>query len=273
MAATFVVVPEWQGSVSSRAMRLMDGAEAIRGDLPSARTVVVDVPLEAGEAQDSKVSRFTSIQLVRDRQAQALASIDGLVVTIGGDCGVELAAISRATDLDDEIAVVWFDAHPDLNTPDSSTSAAFTGMVLRTLVGDGPSGLVPARPVTPANVVLVGAREFDPPEDDYLPGSGIRSLDVSEATATTVVDAVASTGADRIYVHIDLDVLDPVELAGLDSPVPFGLEASVLVETIRALRARFDLVGAGITQFAPASPEHAVDDLPTILRIIGAIAG
>ena len=252
-------------------MRLMDGAEAIRGDLPSARTVLVDVPLEAGEAQDSRVSRFTSIQLVRDRQAQALASIDGLVVTIGGDCGVELAAIGRATDLDENVAVIWFDAHPDLNTPESSASAAFTGMVLRTLVGDGPAGLVPARPVPPSNVLLVGAREFDQPEEDYLPGSGIRSLEVSEATADAVVEAIAAMGAKRIYVHIDLDVLDPAEIAGLDSPVPFGLESVVLVETIRALRGRFELVGAGITEFAPASADHAVDDLPTILRIIGAL--
>ncbi|MCU1550632.1 MAG: arginase family protein [Glaciihabitans sp.] len=249
----------------------MDGAAAIRGDLPSARTVVVDVPLEAGEAQDSRVSRFTSIQLVRDRQAQALASIEGLVVTVGGDCGVELAAVSRATDVDENVAVVWLDAHPDLNTPQSSPSAAFTGMVLRTLLGEGASGLVPARPLKPGNVVLVGAREFDEPEDSYVRDAGIRSLDVGDATSETVVDAVAATGATRIYIHIDVDVLDPADFAGQDSPVPFGLQAGALVELIRALRAKFDLIGAGLTEFAPASAEQAADDLPTILRIIAAL--
>ncbi len=51
----------------------------------------------------------------------------------------------------------------------------------------------------------------------------------------------------------------------------FGVRASTLVETIRALVARFPLAGAGITEFAPASPDDAVEDMPTILRLIGAL--
>jgi arginase len=101
--------------------------------------------------------------------------------------------------------------------------------------------------------------------------AGIRSLDVGDATSETVVDAVAATGATRIYIHIDVDVLDPADFAGQDSPVPFGLQAGALVELIRALRAKFDLIGAGLTEFAPASAEQAADDLPTILRIIAAL--
>src|ERR1700733_13581685 len=101
MAATFVVVPQWQGSGSTRAMRLVDGADAIRGDLPSASTVVVAVPLEAGEAQGTGVSRFSSIQLVRDRQAMTLSTVEGVAITIGGDCGTELAAVEHAADQGD----------------------------------------------------------------------------------------------------------------------------------------------------------------------------
>src|SRR6187431_364480 len=141
MPATFVVVPQWQGSGSSRAMRLVDGAEAIRGDLPSASTRVVEIPLEAGDAQGSGVHRLSSIELVRDRLVESLRNVTGPAITIGGDCGVELAAISHIGDRD--VAVVWFDAHPDLNTPESSPSSAFTGMVLRTLLGDGHASLVP----------------------------------------------------------------------------------------------------------------------------------
>ena len=80
-----------------------------------------------------------------------------------------------------------------------------------------------------------------------------------------------ATGAERVYLHIDLDVLDPSDMAGLGYPEPFGVRATVLVETIKALLARFPLAGAGITEFAPASPDDAVEDLPTILRLIGAL--
>lgn len=270
MAATFVVVPQWQGSGSSRAMRLVDGAEAIRGDLPSASTRLVDVPLEAGDNQGSAVHRLSSILLVRDRLAQTLSEVPGTAITIGGDCGVELAAIGRVAEQD--VAVVWFDAHPDLNTPESSSSGAFTGMVLRALLGEGAPQLVPAVPLAPERVVLVGARSFDPAEDAYIAERGIRGLSAAEAGPEAVVAAVEATGAASVYIHIDLDVLDPGDFAGLGAPEPFGIRATVLVETLRALLARFPLAGAGITEFAPPSVADAVEDMPTILRIIGALS-
>jgi arginase len=251
-------------------MRLVDGAEAIRGDLPTASTITVSVPLEAGESQGTAVSRFSSIQLVRDRQAMALSTLSGIAITIGGDCGAELAAVAHVAD-DGEIALIWFDAHGDLNTPASSSTSVFNGMVLRTLLGDGEPGLVPARPVTPAEVILVGARELDPAEDEYLSASGIPLLDAGTVTTKSLLAAVKKTGASRVYIHIDLDVLDPAEFDGLDSPVPFGLSVAALVDLIRGVRSEFELVGAGITEFAPTSPDHAESDLPTILRIIGAL--
>jgi arginase len=253
-------------------MRLVDGAEAMRGDLPTAGTVVVAVPLEAGESQGTGVSRFSSIQLVRDRHAMTLSTIEGLAITIGGDCGVELAAVSHVAD-QGEIALIWFDAHADLNTPASSPSSVFNGMVLRTLLGDGAAGLVPARPVAPGNVILVGARELDPPEEEYLAESGITLIEVDSLTPKRLVDAVKKTGATRVYIHVDFDVLDPAELEGLDSPVPFGVTAATLIESIRAVREKYELVGAGLTEFTPTSPEQAESDLPTILRIIGALSG
>ncbi len=270
MTARFLVVPQWQGSGSARAMRLVDGAEAIGGDLPAASTVRVDVPLEAGDAEGTSVLRYSSIALVRDRLARALAEGQGPAITIGGDCGVELAAIAHAAS--PEVAVVWFDAHADLNTPETSLSGAFHGMVLRTLLGDGPAGLVPEKPLAPERLILVGARAFDLAEDDYVAAHGVTSIPADGVTAAALIAAVESTGATRVYVHIDVDVIDPSEIAGVGFPEPFGIPASDLVAAVRGLTERFPLAGAGITEFAPSSPEDAVEDLPTLLRLIGALA-
>ncbi|TQL48536.1 arginase [Homoserinimonas aerilata] len=270
MAASFYVVPQWQGSGSSRAMRLADGAAAIRGDLPSASTTVIDVPAEAGDAQDTGVHRLSSIAAVRDRLADALASRREPAITIGGDCGVELAAIEHAA-RGRTLAVVWFDAHADLNNPEGSPSSAFHGMVLRTLLGDGPEALLPQHPLAAEQVVLAGTRALDDGEQEYIETTGIRMLGPLELGPDALVTAVEATGADSVYLHIDLDVLDPGIVEGLGYPVPFGLTAATLVESIRALRRRFEFAGAGITEFAPASREQAEGDLPTILRIIGAL--
>ncbi|MDO9395338.1 MAG: arginase family protein [Herbiconiux sp.] len=276
MSAVFVVVPEWQGSGSSRAMRLIDGADAVRGDLPASATRTVEVPAGAGEALETGVHRYSSITVVADALGAELAEavVDGSVpIVIGGDCGVEFAAVRHAVQGSAEpVALVWFDAHPDLNTPESSPSGAFHGMVLRTLLGGGPTALAPEAVLGPDRVVLAGTRAFDEAEADFAAVAGIPVVSPAELqTSDALLAAVRATGARRVYLHVDLDVIDPGEMNGIAFPEPFGVGVAELTAGIRALREEFDLVGAGITEFAPATPEAAVDDLPAILRIVSAL--
>jgi arginase len=224
----------------------------------------VAVPLEAGDDQGTGVARFSSLQLVRERVRDTLGELDDVAVVIGGDCGVSSAAIAHAADRHENVALVWFDAHPDLNSTESSPSGAYAGMVLRSIIDEQ---LVPAE-----RVLLAGARSWDPGEDSFAAEAGIHSLTVDELSDPTVlVDAVAATGAQAVYLHIDLDVLDPSEIAGLLDPEPFGLSATALVAAIKALRARFALAGATIAAYAPAGDGDIADDAPTILRLIAAL--
>lgn len=264
MAVTFVVVPQWQGSPSSRAMRQVEGAAAIREDLPRGATRDVAVPLEAGDDQSTGIARFSSLQLVRERLTDVLGELDGPAIVIGGDCAVSAAAIAHAA-RDGDTAVVWFDAHPDLNSPQTSPSGAFAGMVLHSIVDDG---VVPAE-----RVFLAGARHWDPGEEAFAAEAGIRAFEVDElADPSALVEAVAASGAASVYLHVDLDVLDPSELAGLLDPEPFGLSASGLVAAIKALTAKLPLSGATLAAYAPGSEESRIDDAPTLLRIVGALA-
>ncbi|WP_158863134.1 arginase family protein [Leifsonia sp. AG29] len=276
--ASFLVVAQWQGSGSSRAMRLIDGADAIRGDLPVSATHVVPVPAAAGEALETGVNRYSSLSLVRELAAAELALLDGPVVTVGGDCGADLAGVQHAlaTNEPGTVAVVWFDAHGDLNTVESSPSGAFHGMVLRALLGDGPEGLASTGPTVldPSRLVLVGTRALDDGESAFVDETGIRVVAPAELEDPAgLVRAVEATGAERVYLHVDLDVLDPAAIDGIGYPEPFGVQPDRLTDAIRALRGRFELVGAGLTEFAPDSPEAAGRDLPVILRILGALTG
>ncbi|WP_308799711.1 arginase family protein [Agromyces silvae] len=276
MPATFVVVPVWQGSVSARAMSHADGAAAIQGDLPSAATIVVDVPVEAGDALGTGVQRYSAILRVRERTEQALASVSGLPITIGGDCGASVAAVADASRrTGGDLAVLWLDAHPDLNTPESSPSGGFGGMTLRAIAGDGAEGLtlVDDLRVAPGRLVIGGARAFDDEERRFIDEHGVQTLTVEDLSdPTLVIAALEATGASRVFVHVDLDVLDPSALAGLSYPMPFGVDATTLVALVREVTARFPLAGAAIAGFAPGTPEAANDDLPTILRLVGALA-
>lgn len=285
----FLIVPQWQGSPAARAMHLVDGAEAIAGDLPRARTVRVEVPTSAGEALDTGIRRYSALSRTADAVRDALAAgapdtrtpegstpaadLDAAAapteaaapaepaLVVGGDCGVG-----------DRLAVVWFDAHGDLNSPASSPSGAFAGMALRAVIDDLP--LPSGGPIVPAErVILAGARELDDAEETAAMDAGVLRLSVEDLDGPErLADAVAATGATALYIHVDLDVLDPAVISGVGLPVPFGLSLDALLRSIAAARARVPLVGASIAGFAPASPAAAVDDLGTILRVVGALA-
>ena len=264
----FLVVPQWQGSPAARAMLLVDGASAIAGDLPRASTTVLDVPVEAGESLGTGVRRLSS--LLRTREQVVAAGTDGTVV-IGGDCSVTVAALAALPGGTDDVAVVWFDAHADLHTPQTSPSGAFSGMALRAVLGEGEPQVVLSPGIPRDRVVAVGMRNLDDAEVDVL--DDLVQLSVEDlACADALADAVASTGARRVWVHIDVDVLDPAEFAGVSSAVPFGLTPGTVSTAIRTLRERVPLAGATIAGFAPRSPSDAVDDLGALLRLIGALA-
>ncbi|WP_335589166.1 arginase family protein [Frondihabitans sp. 762G35] len=271
----FVAVPQWQGSPSPRAMRLADGADAIFGDLPARASTMIEVPVGAGDALGTTVHRLSAVAAVTELLTTELASSPEPALVVGGDCGIELGAVRHA--LRDDTCVVWFDAHPDVHSPDDSESGAFSGMVLGALLGRADQqfvagGVPTAAALAPSRVVLAGTRTFDDAEDAFVEESGIVSLSAFDLVPDEVVSAVALTGATSVYIHVDLDVLDPSSFDGLLDPQPFGLEPATLVATITALRARFELVGAGICSFAPATDAAAADDLGTILRVVGALA-
>ena len=253
-------------------MRLVDGAEAIRGDLPTAATVTVDVPLGAGIHNGTAVHRLSSLHSVRDAQLVALGATTGLAITIGGDCGVGLASIQHAAAANDAMAVIWLDAHPDLNTPQSSPSGAFHGMVLRTLLGDGDASLVPKVPLRPTMIILAGTRALDDAELDYAESASLRMIPPAELDGASIAAAIAASGATSVYLHVDLDVLDPAEFDGIGYPEPFGVPLRRLIEVIAAAKTALPIVGASVTEFAPSSREAAADDLGSILRIIGALS-
>lgn len=266
MTLHFVLVPQWQGSPSPRAMRLAEGVAALRADLPPSATTEVPVPLEAGDDRGTGIARYSAVEIVRERTANVLGEIDGTFVVVGGDCGVSAAGIATAVARHPDVAVVWFDAHPDLNSAESSPSGAFAGMVLRAAIDGGD--------IAAGRVVVAGARSWDAGEEDFAAERGVRALRVDElGEPAALVDAVAATGADAVYVHIDLDVLDPADLDGLLDPEPFGISPGALVGAIKALRARFPLAGASLAAYAPTAldTEQAADDAATILRIIAAL--
>ncbi|WP_250035610.1 arginase family protein [Paractinoplanes maris] len=231
---TVLEVGQWQGSGSPDARRLTEGAAALASMIPADRRV--RVPLT-----DSLAGNLAAIRS---------AITEPPAVTVGGDCGVELAPIEAALErYGDGLVVVWFDAHGDLHTPESSPSGAFHGMVLRTLLGEGPPELAPHRTLRPAQVVLAGVRALEPAEKEYISDHAIEVADLE-----SLPSVVAAAGTRAVYLHIDLDVLDPSWFSSVGFPEPDGVRPERLAAAVRALIDRFPLAGLGICEYQPGDP-------------------
>lgn len=174
-----------------------------------------------------------------DEQNEALA--DGLParpIVVGGCCCAHVGAVRGLARRVERLAVVYFDAHGDLNTPETSPSGNLWGMPFRMLLDSGD--------VRPEDAALVGARSLDPPEVEFMAAVG---LDDSFERALARADAA--------YVALDLDVLDPTEVDVL-IPEPAGLTAGELESTLAEIAARARIVGIGVTGFLPTERNAAL---------------
>ncbi len=172
-------------------------------------------------------------------QTQALAeSLPAHPLVLGGCCCSHTGAIVGLARRVGRLGVVWLDAHGDLNTPATSPSGNAWGMPLRAAIDSGA--------VEPADVALVGARNLDPPEREYMGSVGIDD-DLDRALA----------GADAVYVAFDADVLDPAAVRCF-MPEPDGPGIDEAAGILEASVARRPLAGFGITGLVPDAANIAV---------------
>jgi arginase len=152
-------------------------------------------------------------------------------LVLGGCCCAHVGAVRELVRRHGRLGLVWFDAHGDLNTPASSPSGNAWGMPLRMLIDAGD--------VAPGDVILLGARNLDPPEAAFIAEAGIR---VSPGELP-----------DHIYVALDGDVADPDSL-DVFMPEPNGFSLDRLETTLASLPRP---VGAGLTGLRPSLRNEA----------------
>jgi len=208
---------------------------------------VVTADLSGGGAWD----RLAVLSSAVAGAVSAVAADGGCPVVVSGDCFASLGVVAGLQAAGQAVGIVWFDAHGDVQTPETTTSGYLAGMPLRLLTGYRPeliAGRLGLRPVPEEHIVLAGARDLDPPEVSYLAASAIRQCDIPGL-------AVADLPGVPLYVHVDLDVLEPGEAPGLRYPAPGGPATGELAGALRALLATGRV--AAITLACTWYPGHA----------------
>jgi arginase len=182
----------------------------------------------------------------------ALAS-GGFPLLVAGDCAIALTTLAAVQRHRPDARVLWLDAHGDFNTPETTTSGFLGGMALSGAVGLWDAGLG-AQPFPAERVVMAGVRDLDAQERELIEQSPVS---VVGAGLDTLVAVQNSLDSAPVYIHLDVDVLDPEQMPA-QFPVPGGLRADKLYDLLEAVADECEIVGVEVTAFVDAAHANTV---------------
>jgi arginase len=211
------------------------------------------VELPAGTPAAEIAATFALAAQLSNR-VRAARTAGALPIVLAGNCA---SCIGTLSGLDDPApAVIWLDAHADLNTPETTRSGFLDGMALSIATGrcwQSMAAAVPGfRPIPDDNVCLAGTRDLDDAESGYL-----RHVDTPVLSTVDYPERLPHaldslrTRAGTVYLHIDLDVLDPSEGRANSFAVGGGLMIGDVLEVIDTIQGHFPIAAVALTAYDP----------------------
>ena len=201
---------------------------------------------------------------------------------LGGDHSIAIGTLAGIRQRTKKIGVVWFDAHSDINTPDTSPSGNIHGMPVAICLGFGHERLTaiggPDTRMNAQNFVQIGIRDLDPGEKVRLREQGIAVFTMHEidrlGMARVMEEAIriASDGADSVHVSFDMDVMDPLHAPGVGTPVVGGLtyrESHLAMEMLSAA----NIVGSAEFVEVNTVLDHGNQTAKVAVALIGSLLG
>mgnify|MGYP001575690336 CR=1 FL=1 len=230
------------------------------GDLDVRTNFSLDV-LPKDERQDAKRKEII-------RAAEQLAAFThecckkgSFPLTLGGDHSTTIGALAGVAKAHDSLGVLWIDAHPDSNTPETSPSGNIHGMPLAISLGHGYPDLVNcfgfAPKVKPENVCIVGAKDIDPGERAFLKKHGVSmftTFDIQNMGMARVMEQAAEivgSGTNGVYVSFDTDAIDKDVAPGTGIVTKGGLSYREITFVAQFIGANIKLAGLDLIEVNP----------------------
>jgi len=191
---------------------------------------------ESVNMENPKLKYLSEVRNVCEKLAETVSGVvarDRFPLVFGGDHSMAIGTVAGVAKHYSNMGIIWYDAHGDLNTGETSPSGNIHGMSLAVSLGIGHPDLVNIAGFTPKvrpeNTVIIGARELDPGERDLIRHLGIKVFTMHEVDRlgmARIMDeaiSIVSNGTDGVHLSLDLDGLDPKDAPGVGTPVPGGL--------------------------------------------------
>jgi arginase len=191
---------------------------------------------ETHTIENQKLKYLTEVIQVSEDLASKVSEVvrqGHFPIVLGGDHSIAIGSLAGVTQTYKNLGVIWFDAHGDMNTEETTPSGNIHGMPLACSLGIGQEGLVNvagfAPKVRPENVVIVGARSIDPDERELIKKHNVTCFTMHEIDKLGIgrvmeeAIRIASNGTDGIHLSLDLDSIDPDMAPGVGTPVLGGV--------------------------------------------------
>ncbi len=264
-----LIYPQWQGGIVSAWMPDLNPDDASRGYYlgaqllnflsPSGEHETAQVPISLDVNDRDTENGINSYNVIVKQTKEAINILNkkkpDRIVTLGGECSVSVVPFTYlAEKYKDDVAIVWIDAHPDINLPYDEYTG-YHAMALTASLGLGDSQLMNLLPgkVDASKALVVGLRSWEKNGRERQMKLGIKSLSPTEvaANSTKVLDWLKSRGVSKVLVHFDLDVLDPNEIIAGVGVEPNGMKIKEVVRLINDISDNYDLVGLTVAEPMP----------------------
>jgi arginase len=289
---SIIGVPMWLGQTrygtnmgpgAIRSAGLLDRLKRLQFDVMDEGNVPIGI---AGQFKRTG-ENMKNVKTVAKSSERLAAKVSDMIrqdrfpLVLGGDHSIAIGTLAGVVRHYKNLGVIWYDAHADMNTPETSPSGNIHGMPLAVSMGIGQRVLTEiggcSAKVKPENVVLIGARDLDPGEWELIARKKIRIYTADDVKKRGIAQVIGETlqylsACDGIHLSFDLDGVDPKEIPGVGTPVKAGISYADSISAVRLLAQAERITSAEFVEVNPLLDKADTTAMSTV-NLIGALFG
>ena len=281
-----LIYPQWQGGNIAALLPELKSDDASKGYILGSyllnflapetdnETLTVPVSKDINRIEEHGILGYKPI-LEQTKEALNLikrANPDK-ILTLGGECSVSVVPFTYLLKkYNNDVAMIWIDAHPDITLPDDKTYNGYHAMAVTAIMGKGEKGIIDELPATISSdkILFVGLRDWEREQIKARQAEyGIKHISSEDVSADSskILEWIKSTGAKHVVIHFDMDVLEPNEIIAAVGVVPNGMKINEVTRVINDIAKEYDVVGLTVAEPMPRTAiklRNMLKELPLI---------
>ena len=267
-----LIYPQWQGGIISHWISELKPEDSSRGYYLGAKLLSIlapknnnhesiEVPVSLDIEKREIKNGIMDYDFIVSQTKNALDILNknnpDKIITFGGECSVSVVPFTYLNKkYDNDVALIWIDAHPDITLPEDNTYAGYHAMAVSACMGNADeyiSSILPSR-ISADKILFVGLRDWERDEikkrqEEY--GINHFAPEDTSSSSEIVIEWLKKTNTSKVLIHFDLDVLDPNEIIAAVGVSPNGMKINEAVKIINDISREKEIVGFTIAEHMP----------------------